>query len=68
MTPEGGHIDLLSFEGNEIKLYRRIVYTIHCPAKIKAVKMCPQKDKEGAVGHVSLKPTGQPTVQGQHKA
>lgn len=48
---------MLSSEGNEIKLYRRIVYTIHCPATIKAVKMCPRKDIEGAVGYVSLKPT-----------
>ena len=56
-TPEGGRIGLLSSEGNEIKLYRRIVYTIHCPATIKAVKMCPRKDIEGAVGYVSLKPT-----------
>lgn len=56
-TPEGGRIGLLSSGGNEIKLYRRIVYTIHCPATIKAVKMCPRKDIEGAVGYVSLKPT-----------
>lgn len=49
---------MLSSGGNEIKLYRRIVYAIHCPATIKAVKMCPRKDIEGAVGHVSLKPTG----------
>lgn len=48
---------MLSSGGNEIKLYRRIVYTIHCPATIKAVKMCPRKDIEGAVGYVSLKPT-----------
>lgn len=48
---------MLSSGGNEIKLYRRIVYTSHCPAKIKAVKMCPRKDIEGAVGYVSLKPT-----------
>lgn len=49
---------MLSSGGNEIKLYRRIVYTIHCPAKIKAVKMCPRKDIEGAVGQIFLKPTG----------
>lgn len=27
------------------------------PALIKAVKMCPRKDIEGVVGHVSIKPT-----------
>ena len=48
---------MLSSEGNEIKLYRRIVYIIHCPATIKAVAMCPRMDIEEAVGHVSLKPT-----------
>ena len=49
---------MLSSGGNEVKLYRRIVYTIHCPATIKAGKMCPRKDIERAVGYVSLKPTG----------
>jgi len=56
--------------GNEIKLYRRIVYTIHCPATIKAVKDVSPKEHIKGCRLCFAKADGGllPTVQGLHKA
>ena len=43
--------------GMKLNYIARLLASPTAPATIKAVAMCPRKDIEEAVGHVSLKPT-----------
>lgn len=57
-TPEGGRKGLLSSGGGmKLSYVAKLLASSSVPATNKTMKMCPRKDIERAVGHISLKPT-----------